>query len=175
LKSSARLGDHAIIKATNGEDILIDADLFDVLSTRKWHIRDGYAISYVTAKCIIAMHRAIANPPDGMFTDHINRNRADNRRANLRVCSQTQNARNSKLRKDNTTGYKGVALAPEGDRYHAQIRVNNRPIWLGTHYTPVAAALAYDEAARKYHGEFASLNFPEGRVRLQDFPAMGAE
>ncbi len=96
---------------------------------------------------------------DGFVIDHINRNGLDNRRANLRFATIAQNAQNSRMRK-NRSGYKGVWFAKDKGRFRAAIWYNNKRIYLGYFNSPISAAKAYDEAARKYHKEFAVLNFP---------------
>ena len=110
----------------------------------------------------ILMHRQVLNVPEGFVIDHINRNGLDNRRANLRLATIAQNAWNSRRRK-NRSGYKGVWYAKDKDRFHAAVWYNNKRIYLGYFNSPISAALEYDRAAKKYHREFASLNFPHIR------------
>ncbi len=95
---------------------------------------------------------------DGLVIDHINRNGLDNRRANLRFATIAQNAWNSRMRK-NRSGYKGVWFAKDKDKFRAAIWHNNKRIYLGYFNSPITAARAYDAAAKKYHGNFAVLNF----------------
>jgi len=90
--------------------------------------------------------------------DHINRNGLDNRRANLRPATVAQNAWNSRRRK-NRSGYKGVWFARDKGKFHAAIWHNNKREYLGYFDSPISAAKAYDLAAKKYHKEFAVLNF----------------
>jgi len=104
------------------------------------------------------MHNLVINIPDGMFCDHINRNGLDNRKANLRPATHTQNVWNRrKFKPYSRSKYKGV---DDMKRWRARIRVNGKRIYLGSFKTELDAAHAYDKAARKYHREFASLNFP---------------
>jgi len=102
------------------------------------------------------MHREVINAPKGRMTDHINGNTLDNRRSNLRLATPSDNAHNTKLPKNNTTGYRGVGK--KGNRYIAHIRSDNKEHHLGSFSTPEEAALAYNKAATELHGEFASLN-----------------
>jgi len=100
-------------------------------------------------------HRCLS---DGYVIDHINRNGLDNRRSNLRFATIAQNAWNSRRRK-NRSGYKGVWYAKDKGRFRAAIWHNNKREYLGYFNSKIDAALEYDRAAKKYHGDFASLNF----------------
>jgi hypothetical protein len=97
---------------------------------------------------------------DGYVIDHINGNGLDNRRANLRLATVAQNAWNSKKRNPRS-GYKGVWFAADKDLWRASIVCHGRRIHLGYFKDKMAAARAYDTAARKYYGEFAKPNFPK--------------
>jgi hypothetical protein len=94
----------------------------------------------------------------GLDVDHINGNPLDNRKCNLRVVSHQENCFNRKLSKNNSTGYKGVSIFRPNGKYKASIKVNYKQIHLGYFETPEDAALAYNNAATKYFGEFARLN-----------------
>lgn len=93
--------------------------------------------------------------------DHINGNPFDNRRSNLRIATNVQNHWNYRLSKRNTTGYKGIYKDRRKEKYHARICENGRRHYLGVYDSIEDAAKAYDEAARRYFGEFATLNFPD--------------
>ncbi|MHC4566413.1 MAG: 5'-3' exonuclease H3TH domain-containing protein, partial [Planctomycetota bacterium] len=111
------------------------------------------------------MYRQVIKVPDHLFVDHINRNRLDNRKANLRPATAAQNGQNRvKYRKGKySSKYKGVSRRRSRMPWRATIRVNGRPKHLGSFTSEVRAAKAYDRAAKKYHGEFAVLNFSESR------------
>lgn len=98
-----------------------------------------------------------------MSTDHINRNRLDNRKKNPRVCSHAENCRNKGNRIDNKTGYKGVYKRKKrfphySDGYQARIFFNGERITVGTYKTAAEAAEAYNKAALTFFGEYARLN-----------------
>lgn len=95
--------------------------------------------------------------PKGQL-DHINGVRDDNRPCNLRECSNAENNRAVGIKKNNTSGYKGVSLNKASGRFYSYIRVNYKRIHLGCFDSPEEAAKAYNAAALKYFGEFASLN-----------------
>jgi len=99
----------------------------------------------------------IKTSPD-MVIDHKNNDRFDYQISNLRVASKSQNAANSKLRVDSTTGYKGVTFNKRHGKYYAQIKINYKMYYLGCFVTPEEAALKYNEAAKKAFGVFARLN-----------------
>lgn len=95
-----------------------------------------------------------------MFHDHINHNGLDNRKANLRPATRAQNSYNRKKYANNSySKYKGVSFKKKGQKWSAQISINNKMKFLGYFHREKDAAKAYDAAARKLHGEFASLNF----------------
>ncbi len=105
------------------------------------------------------MHRLILNAPDGIQVDHVNRNRLDNRRSNLRIATDLQNHFNTVKRSHNTTGYKGVSRYHKLDRWYARIALHGKVYYLGIHNSPEEAARAYDAKARELFGEFAWTNF----------------
>ena len=92
-------------------------------------------------------------PPDHI--DHINGIRDDNRLANLRVATRSENCRNSRKRSNNTTGYKGVWFDKRTGKFQAQIRINGKKKYLGLFLTPEEAHRAYAKAANTLHGEYA--------------------
>lgn len=107
------------------------------------------------------MHRLIMSAPKGKQVDHVDRDGLNNRRENLRLCSQSQNNANRSV-PQGTGGYRGVFLVPSG-KYRASItngkRTGARVQNLGTYKTAEEAARAYDAAAHARFGEFATLNF----------------
>lgn len=94
--------------------------------------------------------------PSGVI-DHINRNPEDNRIFNLRDCPQHKNSTNSKMRKDNTTGFKGVCFHKCTGRYTAQIQHKKKLRYIGLYKTPEEAAAAYENVARELHKDFRNV------------------
>jgi len=106
------------------------------------------------------MRKLIIKIPPGMFIDHINHNGLDNRKANLRPATRTQNIwHRKKFKRPSRSQYKGIDWSKTQKKWRARIRVNGKRIYLGSFDNELEAAKAYDEAAKRYHGEFASLNF----------------
>jgi len=109
---------------------------------------------------LIYMHREIIKVPDGMFIDHINHDSMDNRCANLRLATHLQNTYHRRKRSGaNTSNYKGVYWKKANRKWAARIGFQKKEIHLGYFKNEIDAALEYDKAAKKYHGEFAVLNF----------------
>jgi hypothetical protein len=149
-----------IILLTRGLTATVSDEDFDLLNKFNWNAVKGAVYYYaVRSNDKAKMHRIIVDAPSGMQVDHIDGNTLNNTRENLRICTVSQNQCNSKVRVDNTTGYKGVTICKS--KYYAQIRHNGKRISLGYYEKPEDAARAYDEAAKKYHKEFASLNYKE--------------
>lgn len=150
-----------IITAVRGEEFIVDAEDYECLSKLRWYSCDGYARNYkhknnkTTQKL---MHRMILRVRKGMEVDHINGNRADNRKSNLRICKVGINSRNSCLRKDNTSGYKGVCRHKGHNNWIAGYGGKGGRIHIGSFKTAEAAAKAYDKAVLKAYGEYAKTN-----------------
>lgn len=139
--------------------VKVDAEDYARISKYSWNLNArGYprGSRRVNGKIYtMQMHREIMNCPKDMEVDHINQDKLDNRKANLRICTHKQNTYNRKINKNNTSGYKGVAKI----RNKFQVSINCKVI--GWFDDSIAAARAYDLAAKDLHGEFAVLNFPE--------------
>ena len=135
---------------------------FEWANQWKWRSCGGYAVRAKKvgrgSKCV-AMHREMLSVPKGMEVDHINSYGLDNRRENLRICTTTENAKNRKINKNNTSGYKGVHWHKTANTWQVYLACNKKRIHIGHFTCLIKAAKAYDEAARKYHGEFANTNF----------------
>jgi hypothetical protein len=151
------------IPLTKGKVALVDDSDFEWLMQWKWYYlddRNGYALRSFK-RSLVWMHRVIMNAPKDMQVDHINCNSIDNRRCNLRLCSQSENQRNRGATKKSVNGYKGLHW--HRGKWQVQITVNGQSTHLGTFTDEIEAAKAYDKAARELHGEFARLNFPAER------------
>ncbi len=152
------------IPLTQGKFAIIDDEDYPLISSYKWYYDQiGYAATNLSRKKFgkqshhtLRMHVLLLGKKNGYEIDHVNKNGLDNRRINIRLCRHAENIHNAKMRKDNTSGYFGVKR--NGRNWCAQIWNNMKQINLGTYKTKTEAALAYNQAALKYHGEFAKLN-----------------
>ena len=157
------------IPLTQGKYAIVDPEDYERLSRHKWHLNMDVHTNYACRNIMIGpkkvqikMHREILKPPRHLFVDHINHNGLDNRKANIRLATRSQNSWNRISHKLNTSSrYKGVHWHIHSKKWVARIGVNGRRIALGYYDDQVEAAKAYDKAAKKHHGEFAVLNFPE--------------
>jgi len=143
----------AKIKLTQGKFALIDKADFEWLNQWKWMFTGTYAARRNGSRREW-MHRLIVGTPADKQTDHINGNKLDNRRANLRICTASQNNYNKGVQRNNKIGYKGVSI--RNDRSTFRTKINNKIV--GTYHTAKEAAEAYNNEAKKLHKEFAVLN-----------------
>jgi hypothetical protein len=162
------------IELTNGAKTIVDDIDYEWLSQFKWsavrcssrsaHFRAVRSDRDKIAKKQIhlIMSRVIMDAKKGETVDHINSNPLDNRRENLRICTQAENCRNYPAKKNSQTGLKGVCYKWTYNKwvFYARININYKRIDLGYYKTAEEAAHAYDEATIKYHGPFARLNYP---------------
>jgi hypothetical protein len=153
------------IPLTNGLVALIDADDVERVSKFKWYASEKdkwtYALKGRTDESpYAAMHRFIMNAPEGLHVDHINGNGLDNRKSNLRICTNQQNRWNQDSHRGSSSQYKGVFFEKRRERWRAEIRFDHRRIKLGDFPNEIEAAKAYDKIAWLCFGEFARTNFP---------------
>lgn len=143
---------------------IVDPGDYDRLAGYAWYLHETPTVSYARAtiytptKRNVYMHHMILTPPDGMTVDHVNGNGLDNRSANLRIATRAQQQHNTRRRRTNQSGFKGVRYV--GGRWRAELRVGGAQRRLGVYDDPITAARAYDDAARHHFGEYALVNFP---------------
>lgn len=123
-------------------------------SGKKYAYANQYQGNYKNA--IVKMHRLIMDTDEGL--DHKNRNGLDNRRENLRIASKSQNGCNRGPQRNNTSGFKGVTFHKKSGKWMARITIEGKTHYLGLFLSKEGAAIAYDDAAKRYHGEFAWIN-----------------
>lgn len=151
-----------LLPLTRGKSVLIDEEDLPLISQYRWNAarrhRNWYAVGNGSDQKSVYMHRLLLGAITGQVVDHRNSNGLDNRRINLRLCSSQQNGQNGRRHSDSTVPYKGIRKNPNSQQWSGIITVNYRQISLGTYPTMEEAALAYNDAAIHYFGEFARLN-----------------
>lgn len=160
-------GDIAIVPLTLGFRAIIDVSDVPLVDGRNWYALNSpcghCAVTHVTLEDgkhdRALLHRVVIAAPDEYHVDHINGDRLDNRRCNLRLATNQQNCWNQGLGARNTSGFKGVSWHSRDLLFGAHIRVDGRQKTLGYFPDAEVAARAYDAAAREHYGEFARTNF----------------
>lgn len=147
------------ILLTEGRETVVDAADFAALLDLgvKWCVNDGYAVNAKYGR----LHRYLLGAKVGEMVDHINGDKLDNRRANLRIATNSQNQANRRANRG-TSKFKGVCRQrrpTSKDVWVARIVVEGRQMHLGSFDAEIDAARAYDAAATKFFGQFAHPNF----------------
>ncbi|HCF4483434.1 TPA: AP2 domain-containing protein [Pseudomonas aeruginosa] len=156
---------------------LVDLDDLPKVAATAWTVdARGYVAGRPEGmKSSVTMHRwIIFGDAKGSGIDHRDGDKLNNRRSNLREATQGENAKNTRLAKNNSSGFKGVSRTAEG-RWRARITVGRKEVRLGNFDTREEAAAAYDLAALQLHGEFASPNSDTPGVRVKVVPLLEGE
>lgn len=144
---------------------LIDLGDIEKVGKYRWYATEK---GYVKSQNNLRLHRLVMNATEDYLVDHINRNPLDNRKSNLRMCTQAENSRNVGVSQANSTGFKGVYFEKLNNKYRARIKYNGKRISLGCYMNPVDAAIAYDKKAIELFGDFAYTNFPNNNYIVLD-------
>ncbi len=153
------------IRLTGGKFAIVDPQNFYWLNSFDWCAKEYrgcfHAVRFNShgTPMILSMHRQIMNPPHGLLVDHKNHDGLDNRRANLRLATYSQNNCNTTKRKNTSSQFVGVNFDKRRRTWLAYITHNGKRTYLGRFNSEVEAAKAYDNAALEYHKDFARLNF----------------
>jgi len=139
---------------------IIDTQGVEKIKHFKWHeTGQGRVATRINDKMVLLQHIIIGLKQNkATQVDHIDRNVLNNRKANLRICTHTQNARNAGIGKNNTSGYKGVCWNKRKSKWMVEIMADRKRFFLGYFKNKLDAAKAYNAGAIKYHGKFACLN-----------------
>lgn len=154
------------ISLNKGNCTIVDNDEYEKFGNLTWFICNGYAKRSFRLKSVersksnrqAHLHREILNAPKGMCIDHINGDKLDNRKSNLRLCTNQENIRNSKVMIKNTSGFKGVSWMKSKSKWRARIKVNMREIHLGLFASKLDAVRCYNKGAKRYFSDFAYIN-----------------
>jgi len=152
------VGDIAIVECKLGTVLLDSQDAINMPDrTIFMHINKKYAAFKLNGK-LVKVHRYLLGVVGVDQVDHINIDPMDNRRSNLRVCSNAQNCKNRSNRRNSKIKYRGVHMTAQGN-YMARIQISpQKRVCLGRFDTIEEAAEVYNKAAVEHHGEFARLN-----------------
>lgn len=177
LQMTAPVGGFAMFKRiplTQGKVAIVDEVDHKWLSQWKWYAAKGTSTYYARRSVWengktreIQMHRAILDAPPDMEGDHINGDGLDNRRANLRLCTQSQQRMNAKKQANCTSKYKGVTWDKRRQKWSVLIVCRGQRDWRGYFDDEQEAARAYNIGARKWFGDFAKSNVIEKEERCR--------
>jgi len=155
------------IKLTRGKLALIDNEDFEYLNQWKWHWDGEYAARTIKFNGIthkITMHRLILNNiPKGKESDHINRDKLDNRRNNLRIVSNAENQMNKNLQKNNRSGVRGICWYGKYDKWQTRIGFGGKKMFLGYFSNIKDAIEIYNTTSKKLYGKFTYINQMKGK------------
>lgn len=145
----------------NGGHFFIDAEDLEKVKKLTWFAsKRGYPAAHLPQNKgrsrQICIHRYLLDFPEGYDVDHINGNKLDNRRSNLRICTHQENMFNQRIKSNNSTGFKGVSKNKATGRYEAYVHHSGKKHYLGLFDTPQEAAIARKQAAFTLFGEFAN-------------------
>jgi len=130
---------------------IIDNDLVDKVKEYKWKLtKYGYVTTDLKGKKRLFLHHLVLLRKQGKLTDHINQNKLDNRKDNLRYGDKQLNAINSKMRMDNTSGLKGVSWSKENKKWHAYLAIDGKRV-LNKLFSDINEAKQAREEAENEH------------------------
>jgi hypothetical protein len=153
---------YRLIPLTQGQNAIVDTKDFKRLSKYNWFAAwqprsKGFYAARWSSKKLVFLHHAVVGKK--ATVDHRNHNTLDCRNKNLRICDNSQNSMNRRMRSDNTSGFKGVSFCKRRHKWHAQIKILGKKKSLGYFKRASHAAKVYDKEAAKLFGEFAFTNF----------------
>lgn len=154
-------GDTAVFETKSGAFFMVDAEDVEKIINYGWYInKKGYVVAssryrVKNGHTSLRLHRIVMNCPPNMVVDHINHNALDNRKCNLRICTQDENIRNRNPDRHSKSGIKGVY--PENGKWRAMISYNRKQYHLGTFSNIQEAIRVRQEAEQRFYGEFANI------------------
>ena len=162
------------ILLSKGYVALVDDEDYDFLSQWKWTaaVRKHTVYAYRMEKktTAILMHRVLLERVEGRIllskeeVDHVDRCGLNNTRRNIRLASHADNNKNRGITKSNSSGYKGVGWDKYTSKWVAYIRLDGKHKNLGRFSSLKEAAMAYDDASIRFHGDFSVTNKSLGRL-----------
>lgn len=126
----------------------VDKENIDLLEKHKWFIKsNGYVTAKIDGKFVL-LHRLIMKAKKGEYVDHLNHDKLDNRKSNLRICTQSENMHNARYK----SKYPGVVWNKQNKNWNLRLRINGKKTHLGTFADIDTAAKAREDALSKYYG-----------------------
>jgi len=149
-----------IIIATGGEEVYVDAEDYEFVNRHNWFVKQGYAITRMNGKDLY-MHRMIFGKiPAGMVVDHVDRDKLNNRKGNLRPASHVQNVFNSNAGEGvGVSHYVGVSR--KRGKWMASCSIKDKDVYIGIHDDEIECAKMRDAFVYRLRGELGFLNFPD--------------
>lgn len=157
-KNIYKFNENTIIGITsNGDEFIFDFEYYDIVKKHYWYTdNNGYISTKSGTKKLLQLHKLITNTNGDKIIDHINRDKKDNRKENLRVCTARENCINRGMLKNNTSGTMGVCFDKSRNKWTATIVINNKNKHLGRYENIEDAIIARLKAELKYfRKEFA--------------------
>lgn len=148
-----------IVPLTCNKEVMIDAEDLPFIGQWNWCYHNEYAIRNNAKGELptqVFMHRILNKTPNGFDTDHVDRDKLNNRKCNLRTCTRSQNKKNCSPR--GVSKYVGVSWINEIKKWRVSIRINGKKTHVGSYANELEAAKAYNDAASFFYGEYASIN-----------------
>jgi len=142
-------------------ETIVDEENYYDLMKYSWSLHDKNYVSGTINKIKYLIHRFIMNYTGDNYVDHINGNKLDNRKCNLRIITPHQNSMNCSSSKNGTSKYIGVHFNKRSNKWLSQITINGKCKKIGLFKNEIDAAKARDIATREHFGEFGKLNFLE--------------
>lgn len=158
IKSQRKFNEYKIadgrvkVKLNDENYMLCDIEDWERFKGHYWYISDtGYAVCETMKTGTVRFHKLVTGTTSDVIIDHINRNKLDNRKCNLRIATASVNSINKGLQSNNTTGHVGVHLNKKSGTWNARVKVNGKVIWLGSYPTKEEAIAARQAGEEKYY------------------------
>lgn len=147
--------DYCLGYTTNGQEFIFDIEDYPLVNQCTWSVGGHGYLQGCINKQMFLMHRLLTKCPKGLQVDHINHNKLDNRKVNLRICTQHFNQMNERISKNNTSGFTGVSYDKRDNKWDAYLMFNRKKISLGSFDDIKDAIKARKDGEQKYYGEFS--------------------